>query len=176
MISRNEGLKIAVLSLINAGPGIINVMVISVMFFLLFGILGVTYFKGEFFHCLFDNVPENLQSEVSTAFVCLNLGGEWMNSDSSFDSIQESMITLFEMSSTEGWIEVMWEGVDSVDIMYQPIKNNSFGWVFFFIGFIIIGSLFVLNLFVGVVIDTFNREKEKIGKNFVLTDSQREWI
>ena len=73
------------------------------------------------------------------------------------------MITLFEMSSTEGWIDVMWNGVDSVDIGYQPIKNYSFGWVFFFIGFIIIGSLFVLNLFVGVVIDTFNREKEKLA-------------
>lgn len=60
MISRNEGLKVAVLSLINAGPGIINVLVISVLFFLLFGILGVTYFKGEFFSCHMDNVPNSL--------------------------------------------------------------------------------------------------------------------
>lgn len=85
MISRNEGLKIAVLSLINAGPGIINVMVISVMFFLLFGILGVTYFKGCFYYCLMDNVPESLS--VTTSFSCLNQGGEWINQDSSFDSI-----------------------------------------------------------------------------------------
>ena len=70
MISRNEGLKIAVTSLINAGPGILNVMVISVMFFLLFGILGVTYFKGEFFYCDTDNLPENL--EIITSYDCVN--------------------------------------------------------------------------------------------------------
>lgn len=87
MISRNEGLKIAVLSLINAGPGILNVMVISVMFFLLFGILGVTYFKGEFYSCHMDNIPDGMQALVVTSFNCVNLGGEWLNSDANFDSI-----------------------------------------------------------------------------------------
>ena len=42
--------------------------------------------------------------------------------------------------------------------------------------FIIIGSFFLLNLFVGVVISTFNRQKEKIGGNNLLTDRQKEWI
>jgi hypothetical protein len=36
--------------------------------------------------------------------------------------------------------------------------------------------LFTLNLFVGVVINTFDGEKEKLGKNFLLTENQREWI
>ena len=34
----------------------------------------------------------------------------------------------------------------------------------------------LLNLFVGVVISTFNREKEKIGGNNLLTDRQKEWL
>ena len=33
-----------------------------------------------------------------------------------------------------------------------------------------------MNLFVGVVINTFNDEKEKLGKNHLLTESQREWV
>lgn len=81
------------------------------------------------------------------------------------------MVTLFEMSSTEGWIDVMWMGVDKVGIGYEPIQNYAPGWSAFFMLFLIIGSLFVLNLFVGVVIDTFNTEKEKLGKNYLLTDS-----
>ena len=40
----------------------------------------------------------------------------------------------------------------------------------------IIGSFFILNLFVGVVIATFNREKEKLGKSFLLSDEQKEWL
>ena len=35
----------------------------------------------------------------------------------------------------------------------------------------IVGSFFILNLFVGVVVSNFNREKEKIGKDFLLTKS-----
>lgn len=41
----------------------------------------------------------------------------------------------------------------------QPIRDNAPGWVFFFIAFMIVGSFFVMNLFVGVVIDNFNRMK-----------------
>ena len=42
--------------------------------------------------------------------------------------------------------------------------------------FIIVGSQFLMNLFVGVVINSFNNEREKLGKNHLLSDRQREWI
>jgi len=51
-----------------------------------------------------------------------------------------------------------------------PIRNNSPGFVFFFVFFMIIGSLFILSLFVGVVINTFNVEKEKLSNNNKMTD------
>ena len=34
----------------------------------------------------------------------------------------------------------------------------------------------MLNLFIGVVISTFNREKEKIGMNHLLTARQKDWL
>lgn len=40
----------------------------------------------------------------------------------------------------------------------------------------IFGSLFVTNLFIEVVINTFDKEKAKIDRNFMLTEFQREWI
>jgi len=41
----------------------------------------------------------------------------------------------------------------------------------------IVGSQFIINLFVGVVIDNFNtiKEKEELGNMFV-TEQQRSWI
>lgn len=56
LISRNDGLKIAVISLINAVPSIINALVIAILFFILFAIFGTTYFKGRFYYCLKDNI------------------------------------------------------------------------------------------------------------------------
>jgi len=52
-----------------------------------------------------------------------------------------------------------------VGIDKQPIENNNKIWILFFVAFIIVGFLFILNLFTGVVTDTFNKEREKLGKN-----------
>lgn len=61
-------------------------------------------------------------------------------------------------------------------IDYVMVNKNRPYWALFFIFFIIIGAFFFFNLFVGVVISTFNREKDKIGGNNLLTERQKEWI
>lgn len=43
----------------------------------------------------------------------MNAGGVWYNRKANFDNSLSAIQTLFEMSTTEGWIEVMWDGVDS---------------------------------------------------------------
>lgn len=59
----------------------------------------------------------------------------------------------------------------------QPKLNNSALPVGYFVVFMIFGSQFILNLFVGVIMDNFNKikEKEEMGGLFV-TDDQRLWI
>lgn len=76
-----------------------------------------------------------------------------------FDTSADAMLTLFEMLNLEGWIDVMWNGVDSVGIGMQPQRDNNQWYALYFIGFIIVGNMFLLNLFVGVVIDNFNQMK-----------------
>lgn len=51
-------MKIAIQSLINAIPDIGNVMVVSLLFILLFAILGTNFYKGTFFKCNMENIPE----------------------------------------------------------------------------------------------------------------------
>ena len=51
VISRNPGLKLVVNALFRAIPSILNVLFVCVLFFLIFGIIGVTYFKGAFHIC-----------------------------------------------------------------------------------------------------------------------------
>ena len=79
MISRNPGMKIAITSLINAIPDIGNVMVVSVLFILLFAILSVNFYKGMFYSCMTDNVPEEYHGMIENRFECLDYGGEWVN-------------------------------------------------------------------------------------------------
>ena len=67
------------------------------------------------------------------------------------------MMVLFEMSTTEGWLEVMYAMVDANYIDMQPIKRNNELWALFAILFMVFSSFLMLNLFVGVVIDKFNQ-------------------
>ena len=45
-------------------------------------------------------------------------------------------------------------------------RGNTYGWNGFFVVFIIFGSFFTLNLFIGVIIDNFNMLKKKVNNLF----------
>ena len=78
------------------------------------------------------------------------------------------------MMTTEGWMSVMYNGIDSTGVDMQPKKNNQPAYAIYFVMYMIIGSQFIINLFVGVVIDNFTKIKEKEemgGKHAFVTDS-----
>lgn len=175
VIARNEGLKVAVQALLMATPNIANVTIISLLFFLIFGIIGVNYFKGTYYECVIHELAKteaftSITDNIFSKWDCLNAGGVWSTRKYHFDHIFASMVTLFHMSTVVGWAEVMYLGMSTTKPNYTFEYKNRPLWAFFFIAFIIIGAFFILNLFVGVVISTFNREKESLGKNFLLTE------
>ena len=93
-------------------PGIRSLMVVSVLILMLFSILGVTLFKGRSFYCHMDNVPVPIQEKVQSMWDCYDLGGEWELHDTNFDNVANGMITMFILMTTEGWVQIMWNGVD----------------------------------------------------------------
>jgi hypothetical protein len=73
------------------------------------------------------------------------------------------------MMQGEGWTESMYRAMDSAGIGMEPKFNNKPFFLSYFVAYMIVGSLFISNLFVGVVIDNFNKIKEKneLGSAFV---------
>lgn len=62
----------------------------------------------------------------------------------------------------EGWMEVMEDAVDARGVDLQPQREaNLYAYIYFVI-FIVCGSFFTLNLFIGVIIDNFNMLKKKV--------------
>lgn len=51
LIGKNESLQVGVKALLYAIPNMANVTIIILFFFLIFGILCVSYFKGKLFYC-----------------------------------------------------------------------------------------------------------------------------
>jgi voltage-dependent calcium channel T type alpha-1H len=176
LISRNEQLKVAVRALFYAIPNILNITIIMLLFFLIFGVIAVSYFKGKFYYCtgsIYDLLPIN-----HSKWDCLNFGGIWLNRFYTFDDSISALLTLFVAATTAGWADLMMNCATATDLDYSavPFSEASPVWMFFFIFFVIVGSFFFLNLFVGVVISTFHSEHDKIGGNNLLTEKQKEWI
>ena len=64
----------------------------------------------------------------------------------------------------------MYMSASARGIDLTPEHFSNYGISLYYVAFIVIGNFFLLNLFVGVVISTYNREKEVLGKNFLLTE------
>lgn len=173
IISRNDGLKISIKALVMSVPNIINVAVISSLFFLIFGIIGVNYYKGSYYSC---RQIRELPASVEHKWDCLDMGGNWLNNPTNFDRLSEAMMSMFTISSTVGWQVFMYQGIAVTKQDYEPIRNHSLERGLFYVFFIIVGNFFILNLFVGVVISNYNREKENLGKDFLLSKNQKKWL
>lgn len=86
------------------------------------------------------------------------------------------MMSLFILSTTEGWATIMYAGVDATEIDHNPVYNMNEGWVFFFMAFMVVGSLFLLNLFVSIVVNVYYEEKDKLSQNYMLHKYQQQWL
>ncbi|NWY30452.1 SCN5A protein, partial [Pheucticus melanocephalus] len=76
----------------------------------------------------------------------------------------------------KGWMDIMYAAVDSRGINQQPQFEARLRMYVFFVIFIIFGSFFMLNLFIGVVISNFNQQRKKIsGKDLFLTEEQKKY-
>mmetsp|Transcript_26260 Transcript_26260/g.19717 ORF Transcript_26260/g.19717 Transcript_26260/m.19717 type:complete len:80 (+) Transcript_26260:1-240(+) len=79
------------------------------------------------------------------------------------------MITFFITATTSGWAQIMYLGASARRIDWTPQQFQNLYWCLFFVLFVIIGAFFMMNLFVGVIIATFQRVKRMYGRNFLLT-------
>ena len=158
MISNFVQLRQVVHALILSIPSIIYMILIAFVIFFVYAIIGFNYFKFLLGSC--ENKKYNTKEK------CESHNYQWIQSQENFDSISSSLLIVYELASTSGWYDIMEEIV---------LKTNDFA-CFFFISFMIIGSLFIMNFSVTCVVNTFISLREKLEGDAFLTDEQKEWV
>uniref|UniRef100_A0A672YCT5 Voltage-dependent T-type calcium channel subunit alpha-1H n=1 Tax=Sphaeramia orbicularis TaxID=375764 RepID=A0A672YCT5_9TELE len=152
VISRAPGLKLVVETLITSLRPIGNIVLICCAFFIVFGILGVQLFKGKFYHC------EGLDTKnITNKSDCLQANYRWIRRKYNFDNLVQALMSLFVLSCKDGWVNIMYDGLDAVAVDQQPVRNHNPWMLLYFISFLLIVSFFVLNMFVGVVVENFHK-------------------
>jgi hypothetical protein len=67
----------------------------------------------------------------------------------------DALLSMFILASQDNWEYIMFAAIDSTGKKTGPYVNNNPVISLYFIAFMIVGSFFVIQLFVGVFIDTF---------------------
>jgi len=105
--------------------------------------------------------------------MCSNHGASWIRRAHNFDDFSNSLFSVFTIANAVGWAATMYQSANFAEIGEVGDRHNEFRNVIYFVALILFGNFFMLNLFVGVVTSTYNRETENLGKNYLLTESQK---
>ncbi|XP_067291549.1 sodium channel, voltage gated, type V-like, alpha b [Pseudorasbora parva] len=178
-LSRFEGMRVVVNALIGAIPSIMNVLLVCLIFWLIFSIMGVNLFAGKFGRCVNRTGFIYNASYINNKSECLEMNSTqfyWTKVKVNFDNVGAGYLALLQVATFKGWMEIMYAAVDSRSVEEQPIKEKSLYMYLYFVIFIIFGSFFTLNLFIGVIIDNFNQQKRKIsGQDIFMTEEQKKY-
>uniref|UniRef100_A0A7S1KS90 EF-hand domain-containing protein n=1 Tax=Percolomonas cosmopolitus TaxID=63605 RepID=A0A7S1KS90_9EUKA len=175
VLKRLPGLQQLLSSLWGSIPSMLNVIVASFFVMLLFGVSGVVMFGGKFHYCN-DNLHYTEGREQCSGYCRNSLGvmthRAWIQPRTNFDHIGWAMFTLVEVMSLSTWTSVMYRAMDITSLNHQPDRDRFVWYSLFFIFYIIIGTFFIVNLCIGVIIDSINRHR---GVAFY-TEIQQHWI
>ncbi|KFW04274.1 Voltage-dependent T-type calcium channel subunit alpha-1G, partial [Eurypyga helias] len=152
VISRAQGLKLVVETLMSSLKPIGNIVVICCAFFIIFGILGVQLFKGKFFVCQGEDTRN-----ITNKSDCTEASYKWVRHKYNFDNLGQALMSLFVLASKDGWVDIMYDGLDAVGVDQQPVMNYN---PKNFISCLLIVAFFVLNMFVGVVVENFHKGRQ----------------
>ncbi|XP_048094743.1 sodium channel, voltage-gated, type I-like, alpha isoform X1 [Alosa alosa] len=177
-MSRFEGMRVVVNALLGAIPSIFNVLLVCLIFWLIFSIMGVNFFAGKYHYCANSTNGERFNaSEVANQTECNKTeGARWKNVKINFDNVASGYLALLQVATFKGWMPIMYAAVDSRQLNDQPIYEDKMVAYIYFVVFIIFGSFFTLNLFIGVIIDNFNQQKKKFGgQDIFMTEEQKKY-
>ncbi|KAL7694309.1 putative voltage-dependent calcium channel, alpha-1 subunit [Plasmopara halstedii] len=189
MLNHNHEMKVILNAVARSLPHVGNVLALCLIVYIIFGIVGRSLFSEQFYFCN--------DSQVASAEECVGFylaypngvlpfqevvargvpGGAvltprvWQNARFSFDNIGAGFLTLLEMTSLK-WVDKAFAAMDIAGVGKQPVMDASAQAAIFFVLYIYVGSLFVIRLFVGVLVEQFQRN----NGTEILTESQKSWV
>lgn len=161
-LRRFKSLKRVVQTLVTAAAPLAYTVLIAVVLMLMFAILGVSLLKGRYHWCP-DDTTSTLDEAACNAAASWDDGNTptlargWSPRPINFDNSLEAMLALFFIAMSWGWGELMQIAMDSTAPGEPPEKDGSRGFAVFFIVWYILGNFMLVNIFVGVLTDSYNR-------------------
>ncbi|TTO63388.1 Sodium channel protein type 4 subunit alpha B [Bagarius yarrelli] len=132
-LSRFEGMRVVVNALVGAIPSIMNVLLVCLIFWLIFSIMGVNLFAGKYYYCFNETSEKNFNIEdVNNKTECFALQNanytevRWKNVKINFDNVGAGYLALLQVATFKGWMDIMYAAVDSRKDIFMTEEQKKY--------------------------------------------------
>ncbi|XP_078326084.1 voltage-dependent calcium channel type A subunit alpha-1-like isoform X14 [Crassostrea virginica] len=165
-INRVPKLKAVFDCVVNSLKNVANILIVYMLFQLIFAVIAVQLFKGKFFYCTDES--KSTEEECRGQFFSYEeiddsptvKNREWLRHDFHYDNLFEAMLTLFTVTTGEGWPAILQNSMDSTYEDQGPKPGNRMEMAIFYVVFFIVFPFFFVNIFVALIIITFQDQGE----------------
>ncbi|XP_070531532.1 voltage-dependent calcium channel type A subunit alpha-1-like [Ptychodera flava] len=165
-IKRVPKLKAVFDCVVNSLKNVLNILIVYMLFNFIFAVVAVQLYKGRFFYC--NDEAKMYAHECRGQYFKYKddeiVGVEdrvWEVRDFNYDNVINAMLTLFVVSTGEGWPGVLKWSMDSTNEGQGPLPYNKQEMAIYYVVYFIVFPFFFVNIFVALIIITFQEQGEQ---------------
>uniref|UniRef100_A0A9J7X962 Calcium channel, voltage-dependent, R type, alpha 1E subunit a n=1 Tax=Cyprinus carpio carpio TaxID=630221 RepID=A0A9J7X962_CYPCA len=171
-IKRLPKLKAVFDCVVTSLKNVFNILIVYKLFMFIFAVIAVQLFKGKFYYC----TDSSKDTEDECKWVNITSKREWKRRDFHYDNVIWALLTLFTVSTGEGWPQVLQHSVDVTEEDRGPSQGNRMEMSIFYVIYFVVFPFFFVNIFVALIIITFQEQGDKMMEECSLEKNERACI
>uniref|UniRef100_A0A8C7FGD3 Calcium voltage-gated channel subunit alpha1 E n=1 Tax=Oncorhynchus kisutch TaxID=8019 RepID=A0A8C7FGD3_ONCKI len=179
-IKRLPKLKAVFDCVVTSLKNVFNILIVYKLFMFIFAVIAVQLFKGKFFYC--TDGSKDTEKDCQGFYINYEKDKqevkrrEWRRHDFHYDNIVWALLTLFTVSTGEGWPQVLQHSVDVTEEDRGPSQGNRMEMSIFYVIYFVVFPFFFVNIFVALIIITFQEQGDKMMEECSLEKNERACI
>ncbi|XP_076674531.1 calcium voltage-gated channel subunit cacophony isoform X4 [Andrena cerasifolii] len=165
-IKRVPKLKAVFDCVVNSLKNVINILIVYILFQFIFAVIAVQLFNGKFFYC--SDESKYTEQDCQGQYFVFEEGAMlpepqkrvWQSQYFHYDNVMAAMLTLFAVQTGEGWPQILQNSMAATYEDKGPIQNFRIEMSIFYIVYFIVFPFFFVNIFVALIIITFQEQGE----------------
>ncbi|KTG47287.1 hypothetical protein cypCar_00036547, partial [Cyprinus carpio] len=166
---------------VNSLKNVLNILIVYMLFMFIFAVVAVQLFKGRFFYCTDES--KELERDCRGEYLVYEKDNEvraqkreWKKYDFHYDNVLWALLTLFTVSTGEGWPQVLKHSVDATYENQGPSPGYRMEMSIFYVVYFVVFPFFFVNIFVALIIITFQEQGDKMMEDYSLEKNERACI
>uniref|UniRef100_A0A8C8K9N2 Voltage-dependent N-type calcium channel subunit alpha n=1 Tax=Oncorhynchus tshawytscha TaxID=74940 RepID=A0A8C8K9N2_ONCTS len=179
-IKRLPKLKAVFDCVVNSLKNVFNILIVYMLFMFIFAVIAVQLFKGKFFYC--SDESKALEKDCRGNFLDYDKDEVatqprvWKKYEFHYDNVLWAFLTLFTVSTGEGWPDVLKHSVDATFEDQGPSPGYRIEISIFYVVYFVVFPFFFVNIFVALIIITFQEQGDKAMSECSLEKNERACI